>query len=805
MPVRLWRLLIVRVTLAGSWRTLLAATLIAVPLALTVAAVAGANGVVTTAEQKSELTTGGHDYAASIGERAVPKDLNSKLGGAAVLAASMLDVMNLPVTSPSGGDEVRYFEAPWSNMGTAEIYRMTNGKFPTASGSVALSTSLSQELGVAVGDTVLLAHDRAHPAVVVGTFVHRRAVSGNFILAGEGTWSTLRSPALVRGSLFPFRTLYLDRGASDAQFDPQVLGGGSVIAATLAAGDPFYVQQPLLVAIPLVVLLTFVIAGGFMLGLRRLQTDLSVLAALGLSPARIRIVVTAASLLVALIGAVLGVLIGALAGPIMGSLLASALDREMVSPARIGVSGAGVLLAVVAGATALAGAIVSRVVAAGIANGVAARPVTDSVPTVAERVAARRGVQAVALAVAVVAVVFLRDGPLGAIVAVLAVMVLLSATARDLIGGLAWLLSRVGLIGRLSGWLASRDRGRSIVVAAVVMAGVCLPIGIGTSAQSSFDRNLAARTPTVPIGQIDINTHGQALDGAALAALRTAAGAPIVPSKCLSDRKYRGCWSIATGDNHLDVLVVDSVADVQPLTSYQPAGRDTQALHAGSILVLASTAAWPSSRDRTQLLSPDGKPMRTATAVHADGVLPAGVSAAVVLASAQAVEGLTGTVQRYRTTAPTDRLAAVRAVAIAHLVAGRDVTVDEPPTEVLDGFSQFAVLLGAILALLTAIGVTLMTLRERRRTGDQLGMLGMSRRAVKGIGVTASLVPVLAGAGIGAICGLAVAWLRLLETDIPLAVPWRMIVLVAAGVVILTLVAIASAPSPRLSQLRDSS
>ncbi|MGI8415998.1 MAG: ABC transporter permease [Nakamurella sp.] len=803
MPFTVWRTLVLRIVLAGPLRSLLCIALTAVPLALAIGSVTALNSTVGTAAQNSQTRTGGHDLSISIGERAVPRDISAKLGSGAQLATTKLDIHGVPVAAGAKSSGVSFYESDWSVYRTDAIYRLTDGVLPASKGSVALSVAVANSLGVGTGDRVVIGYDTAKPAVVSGVFVPRLGTSRTLLLAAPGTWSSLSLPKLLRGSLFPSTSLLVDAvPGSGSTLDPGAFSpGGGAMTGDVPVADPFYLQQPILVVIPVLVVLVVAVAGGFLLRLRRLQSDFAVLTALGLSPGRIRTLLVVSGTALVVVGAAVGVLLGISIGALLSRGAAAFLDREVLAQAAFSWPATVLLVLVVVGSALACSLAMSRVVISSISSGAAARPNTDAVPVRPAHPTRRRIVQIVGLSATVAAVVLFADGFPGVFVACAALMVFLLASATDLIRLIGRGLARLGVVGLVSGLMANRDRGRSVLVAAVVMAGVCLPIAVTTSGQSAFERLLAVRTPSMPAGQMRINTHGQRLPTGAVTDIAAAAGAPLTARRCVITTGAPGCWSVQTGpDIRGDLVVIHDAAELEAVSTYRPTQSDLKALRAGTVLTLGATTTDKQGR---LLINGGSGRHRLVAARRVDNVVPAGledVAGAVVLDSSPAIAGLASQTNDYRTTAPASRIGAVQSAAGAHFLLQGDVTVDQLPNSPVHGVNAMLAVGGGVLALITAVGAIAMAMRERRRTVDQLAMLGMTNRQTTLVSALASAVPGLSGSVIGLLAGMFIAWMRLLSTHTPIAIAWSAVGWLSAGFIVLAVTAVVTAPTPRLTR-----
>lgn len=794
--------LITRFLRAAGWRSWGFVALILLPVAGGVSVAAAAQVHATGAAERAQVITGGHDMAIAIGERPSPRDPSSLVTPRGRYVTTMLDVGVVPVAGTDAGLDAPYLETEWAKLSTDLIYRVTAGVLPSRRGDVAVSAQLAAGLGIRVGSSVHLGLDGGHAIRVAGIFVPRRDTTSSVVLGAPGTWGSLRIPETVRGSVFPFRTVYLDHGPGSAPraSSPQT---SVTFRSTLPDSDPFYLRQPLLLIAPFVLFLAIAVSGGFLLMLRRLQPDLTVLFSLGLSRRQLRGLLIALTGAAALIGSLLGVAAGVLMSGWVSDRLGSLLEREATAAAQLSIVTIALVVALVLAAAAATALLMSRMVISGVQQGFGARPNEDGVPTRGRRTPVRRSAQAVAALAAVAALIFLRDGLPGATVTLAGSIGFLVLSVPDLLRLTAFAASRTRSRWlTLSTVLAARDGVRSATISALVLACVCIPIGLISSAQSAFDAKLLTRERAVPAGQIRLNTHAQVLDDTAITALSRAAGSPLRAKVCATAQKAGYCLVVpASGGQRLIVVVAPTIEDIETVTTYHPTAADRTALMKGSLLTFNATTRGA----KVSLLDAKDRQVLSMAATAATAPVPRGQNnvGGVVLASSPALAGTGLQLQDYRVIASADRVEPLRSAGIAHGVPGNSILIDRPPTEALTGYSAFAASAAIILAALAAVSSIVLGLADRRRTADQFGALGMRTLTAKLVGGTSVSGPVAMGVLLGVVTGVLVAWLRLLGRPTPLSVPSGLLWGCLGAAVLLAALSVVTSPSPRPDRLQQ--
>ncbi|WP_029136082.1 FtsX-like permease family protein [Nakamurella lactea] len=766
------------------------AVLVALPLAATVAGVAAAQSVASTREQVVQLMTGGHAASISVGDGAIPDDLATRLGPDMKVATIRTEIYDVPATAHGAGAEVIYRETHWGAVQSDELYRVIAGRLPNSPRHAAVSVELAEQLQLTPGSEVVVASDPAHPVAITGVVEPLRRTDELTILGEAGTWRSLQVPSMIRSSLFPTRDVLVDPRKPDGAVsikDPRAV----VADATAAfAGDPFYVQQPTLVAIPVVILAVVGAAFGLVVRLRRTRADFAVLSAFGLRRRGIRSLIVLGALLVAVPAAVVGVGIGAALAPMLTAALAAALKRGVVTQHGISVTATITMAGLAVATTVVVAWLVSARVARDADQGAGARPASDNVPVRGRRGWIRRTIQALAIVGSAISVATLRDDMTGAFLAIGSFIVLLISSAPDLVAVLHRILRRLGIPADIGGVLVVRDQGRTLVTVAAVLTGLCLPIGVAASGQSLNRQQQLLHVANPPAGQVRINSHGHALPPETVRAIGAAAGQEPVALRCLTSSPDGSCWQPAIGEDSREITVIDDPSDLSKLTGLSASPEDAAALSRGELLVLGSapgggstTLTGPSAGDHRHITfrrrQADDSARQVTTAVLLTSALPTGTTAKVL---------------DYRIPAAANRFVEIRSAAMAQGMLSRDVSVDTPPTNRLGGTTDFLVRAGGVLALLLAATAMVAAARENCRTYRQLAALGMSAAAVTLTGLLSSVIPIAVGWVFGVAGGLFIAWVRLIPVDMPLAVPWTTVGWATVGLALLVAIAFLARP-----------
>jgi putative ABC transport system permease protein len=227
-------------------------------------------------------------------------------------------------------DDAQVEEYPADGIADVVVAPVAQGRLPDATGQVALSAPLAQQIGVGVGDEVGLAVDKSEPVPMTVTGVLRRWPSGPGVVAVQG--AVLDEPPDAHGlsgsaRFRPYPQWYVVGDAPVTWDDVQKINAlGSMVTsravvldpppmpAELATtnGGPDVAQVGVAAGVAAIALIeaALMIGPAFAVGARRSQRQLALLAASGGDRRAMRRVVLAGGLVTSLAASVAGAVVG---------------------------------------------------------------------------------------------------------------------------------------------------------------------------------------------------------------------------------------------------------------------------------------------------------------------------------------------------------------------------------------------------------------------------------------------------------------------------------------------------------------
>lgn len=779
--------LALRIGVRGGWRTLVYPLVAFVPLVLIMAGVTAANSITSTGTDIAVMTRSLAPEAFLQGaERATYDRALSRLKGVATPSSVRVE-STLVIRSTGGVDVPPYNEADWGSPASVGLYRAVDGRFPSAIGEVALSQPVAEKLHASVGDKVRLSSNEA-PLRVVGVVVNRLAHDTPAVLAPQGTWWTLgKSPAEVT------------RSAVSLQFDPSVDLGKVLAALGESAGGPgytanivpppFYIQQSLLVLLPVVLALAAVLGALVLIRFRRFGSDLSVASGLGLTDERVRWLTVSSYLVTVAPAAILGGLAGVPLGAWVTPMVARAANRD----AAVHGFPWGALIVVVATcivATALMAAAISNRLVRELHSGAAARPATDAISV-------RGGRRWLSLTVTAIGLVFAFLGYTNTsadadtsnnsatlLLSAGVVLVLAGASAPLLRLGAA-AFSKAGIGVRFPLVQVGRDRGRSVAILLVALAAFAFPLSVLVNQQSIQRLYVVSYHPVLLPGQIKIAPQGRDLTEAEIKAISEAAGARVVQlhalGKPVAGNEPPPWWNLLMADPnnpYNTVTFVDSVDDITAVSGYRPTTGDVKALRSGAVLVFNGQVRAPAS---ILLQDDNGTETTRPVAVHhaeapVDDITSNAFSAVVLRSSFRVTSEQQPVYGFYRILGGADHIDIVRAIAADQGIVPTEVEVDQPYPPPRNVSAEITLAVAYALACLLILVLAAGTLRERDKDLRQLRMLGAPGTVIRSTATILVTWPVFLGIVLGTLAGIicgAISFMPQMrrQTDASLVIP----------------------------------
>lgn len=496
----LWRLAVrdLRRHRGQSWLVL---ALVALPVAAMVAGMTLLATTQGTAEDQAMARMGRADVVVfDANEPARPRsELRALLPADAEVAAVGQDAAGM-LRAGGGRTEVEVVGADLDGI-LAGTFTLVDGRVPTATDEVVVSTPVVADLGITIGDTVQV--DPLGPTTVVGEVLDTDRRAGRVVVTGAGDVATVGEWAVAVPP------------GTDVDTGRLVDAGFATLARADAAAAPTTSEANLVLVLGGFGLLEagMVVAAAFAVSVRRRQRELGLLAAGGGVPRQLRTLVRLSGIALGMVGAVLGAAVGLAGSWAALPFLQARADRVV---AGLVVSSGRVVVAMVLG-------LVTAVVAAAVpARGAIRLPVVTALagrrPTPGpSRRSAVLGVVLVLAGVGVVVLgtVLLSTGSMPEWVGQTGApaIVLLGSSLGVLGFGAAspWLLERLGRVAPrlpLGLRLAVRDTGRFRTrngpVITAVIAGLAGSVALGTALGSFEARDRAAWQPQLEPDQVAV-------------------------------------------------------------------------------------------------------------------------------------------------------------------------------------------------------------------------------------------------------------------------------------------------------------
>ncbi|MFV2118451.1 hypothetical protein ACE14D_08385 [Streptomyces sp. Act-28] len=760
--------------------------LLALPVLLATFAAGVFASVAPSAEQRATNVLGSADGYLTLPDPAMAdrlaKELRQRAPGIAVVAVDTSS--QFPVWAKDRTVAVHYMDTDWSSPLVRGRYRLSEGRFPSEPGEIAVSRALADAHGLSPGDSLPYRWKRDAPARIVGLVESPQAHAAYDYLAAPGQLRAWPKTGGDTTNIAPSGYGLLLAG--DARRMEAVQG---IVAergvrletrADIADSRTMIEREPALLLVPGIVLLGVVAAGAFALRMRRTRAEFAILAGLGVPDRDLRYA--------AVSGAVSAGLIAVPAGWTAGSLLVLAArpvlprltdkDTAPYDPLLLG----GLLTVLLSVAAAAAAAVLTSRHPVGLP----ARERARTTPRHGGRVRRLRppvsyGLAALGIAVAVA---FQDDETVSAAAAVTAI-VFVSAAVLARIGavlrGLARLADRT-FSARIALRAFARDPRRPVSAVVVGSVTLALTVGVLGTLSSLTAQGRATYVGSRHLGQVEALLFAGSDPGTVEQALATAfpEGTPIIRGTYPVDEKLLKAsatpaltppWSVAWqaggefANRTQTIEVVDDEETFKALTGRTWSPRERKALEDDRILVLAPeylkgdrvTLSMPTSLPT----SPDQSDTRrdVGGAVLSDPVDATTLtraSAYVTTGTARALGAMTvdySVIASPTSPAPDLEERLVKALEPVDVVMS-DVRIETGPA--LTPSSLWYLLLGlALAAVVTVLGITVTSsAAELRPDLVRLHRIGLSPGTLRRIVVWQSVTV----AALAAVLGIAAGW-----------------------------------------------
>lgn len=787
-----------RSILRSRWRSLLIVILILVPVAGMVGLATVMKTITPTAERSATDQMGQADLLVYPGPGGDEAALRTLLPAGSTIDPMFATSETLVVPGVAVSVTLRSHDPEGVGRGMLTLVR---GRYPAATGEVAISASVEKVAGVDIGGTIDVRE--LGTAKVVGIIEDPLGLTARIVLADP----SLATQAMASNSANWLVALPVgyDADSIGLPHEGAPTAAGSTTPFSVTTRPERLREASGLGAVTLVlgglalVDAALVAAAAFAVGVRRRQREIGLLAAAGASPRQLAGSVLAEAVLLggsaSLLGAVVGIL-GALAlSPFLDTLTGHrnptiALDVPIMA----GALGLGM------GATLIA--------ALGPARGAARLPVLDALsgrrpPTTSSRRAFGLGIAVLVggTALTVAGAALRLADPLGSmsLVMLLGGAVLgtlgLGSCSPWLLGQLERPAARLPLAGRIALRDTARARTRNAAIVTALLAATGGVIALGAYQASVEASYLAKFRPPLLADQIFISGGAGVAEAGPEAARELGAIASGRMPGVGSDARY--VWISPTDSTDPNVPLATqnvTVGDAELLKALGAEAAVDDFEH-GSIVLLTETPARLTQATVHVASTTDGTDVSKARLpVH---VVQLGISfedlpGAVISAETAARLGVpAGQSQRYvfRLGHPVTEAEAARVAAIAATYPDTWTLTARPPEMAGSGF-RIVLIAGSILFALSVTGIAV-ALGEAESRPEQRTLLaiGADRRLRRRITAARAGVIALLGGVLAVPAGLLPVWGLLLTRKAPLVVPVPEVI---AAVALLPVLAIAA-------------
>ncbi len=786
-----------RSILRSRWRSLLIVVLILVPVAGMVGLATVIKTITPTAERSATDEMGQADLLVYPGTGGTEAALRALLPAGSTIDPILAMGETLVVPGMAVSITLRSHDPEGVGRGMLTLVR---GRYPAATGEVAISAPVEKLASVDIGGTINLGE--LGTATVVGIIEEPLSLTARIVLADP----SLAMQATSSGSaawLVALPAGY-DVQAINLPEDSPTVGGpsepfsattrsarlratGGLGAVTLVLGGLALLDAAL------------VAAAAFAVGVRRRQRELGLLAAAGGSPRQLAGSVLAEALLLGGSASFLGAVVG-----ILGALAFSPFLDNLTGHRNPSIA---LDLPIMAGALAL-GMVATLVAALGPARGAARLPVLDALsgrrpPTTSSRRAFGLGIAVLVFGVTLTvagAALRLADPESGLSL----VMLLGGAVLGTLgLGGCSpWLLGllerpagRLPLASRIALRDTARARTRNGAIVTALLAATGGVVALGAYQASVEAEYLAQFRPPLLADQIFLSGGVGVPEAGPEAARELGAIAGGLIPGVGSDARY--VWISPTDSTDPNLPLVTQSVTVGDAELLKALGAEAAAadLDRGSIVLLTDKPASLTQMTLHVASTSDGSEVsRLRLPVH---VISLGISfedlpGAVISADTAARLGVpAGQSQRYvlRLGHPVTEADAARVAAIAAKYPDT-WTLTARPADIAGSGFRIVLIAGSILFALSVTGIAV-ALGEAESRPEQRTLLaiGADRRLRRRITAARAGVIALLGGLLAVPAGLLPVWGLLVTRKAPLVVPLPEVI---AAVALLPVLAIAA-------------
>jgi putative ABC transport system permease protein len=779
------------------WRSLLIVFLIVVPVAGMVGLATVFKTITPTAERSATDQMGQADLLLYPGPGGTEVALRALLPAGSTVSPIYATSETLVVPGLAVGVTLRSYDPDGVGRGMLTLVR---GRYPTATGEVAISATIETLGRVSLGGSIDLRE--LGTSKVVGIIEEPLNLPARIVLADPSL--AIQAVASNAADWLVVLPAGFDATSLGLPLDTPTVGGssppfsGTARAARLQAASGFGAVTLVLGGLALVDA-ALVAAAAFAVGVRRRQREIGLLTAAGASPRQLAGSVLAEALLLggsaSLVGAVVGIL-GALAlSPFLDSLTGHRNPTIALD------------VPIMAGALAL-GVLATLVAALGPARGAARLPVLDALsgrrpPTTSSRRALGFGIAILVLGVTLTAAgaaLRLAD-PLGSmsLVILLGGAVLgtlgLGSCSPWLLGQLERPAARLPLASRIALRDTARARTRNSAIVTALLAATGGVIALGAYQASVEASYVANFRPPLLADQVFVSGGAGVPEAGAEAARELGAIAGSLIPGVGSNARY--VWISPTDSTDPNVPLATQSVTIGDAELLKALGAEAAAddLARGSIVLLTDRPA-PLTQMTVHVASTtDGSAVsKLRLPVH---VVPLGISfedlpGAMISAETAARLGVpAGQAQRYllRLGHPVTDEDAARVAAIAAKYPDTWTLTSRPPEIAGSGF-RIVLIAGSILFALSVTGIAV-ALGEAESRPEQRTLLaiGADRRLRRRITAARAGVIALLGGVLAVPAGLLPVWGLLVTRTAPLVVPVPEVV---AAVALLPVLAIAA-------------